>query len=1252
MGPFEVSKELVAALSDMQLRSLLRLLLEAEARTRGIAPAAISVGGNQTAADSGVDAAIVWTDKAIPNGWLPRRKIYYQCKAQVMPPAAIRSEMRPGGAARAIFEELAEANGAYIIVSTDDVSHSAHARRVDAMGEALEGVPGAEKIHTDFLGADSIARWVNQHLGIAVWVLRQAGRDLGGWRPAGDWSAPGAAALPYLFDESRRAILQGRTVDIRTALGAVREILAKPGGIVRLVGLSGMGKTRFAEVLFDGRIAKGSELPAEQAIYGDAGLELAVGAPLLAEQLVLANVKSVIIVDNCTSRAHAQLAEIVSRKQSQSSLLTIDYDIESDPTLGEFVRLDDNSPQLIANLLGQRQPGLGYRDYERLAHFAGGNARIALKIAEGARGGDLSRLRDSQLLDRLFRTGRGEQEPGLRRSAEIAALVYAFYVEAADGETEEHPSLAAIDALSEDVLYRHVATLLDWGVVQQRGPQRAVMPPALANMLAAPFLRRSDPARLLQRFLDAPPRLLASFARRLGELRAEPAAQRIAEMLLAAGGALENPGTLDGNGLRGFIAIAPWVPVAALRAIERMQAERVSPRPINLAGQRRYDLARLLARIGYDDRLFDRAMAALVELWVGATEDERRKVTQIIQDMLRPFAEATMAAHGARQRLLDRLLHDRREEVRRFGLEVAEAMLMTNNFGRNDQSFEQRIMTPAWSPEGPEEDHAWFDATYRQIRDAAARDPSLAGAARATVCASFSNHADRATADLATAAMRELRPEQYWLEGWLAAAADLAYMSGRKRQRANPGVRDLERALRPDTPVALFETFVCRKSDWGDDTLWRMVTGEAEPDRRAFSSTGRRSPAEQLGEQLATGGASFTDLMRRCDKAQSSDNLRAFGAAFAKAATDPEALWVSARYAFTADSELKQQVQMLAGLIQGIAQRDQAMAESWLDQAAADPALRQHLIALHLSIGLNEEAVRRIVAALSSCEMRPDQISMLIDAKNIKLIPAVSRASFLDLIYRDSNGVYPAIALLCSYFFGLDEGAEPEAEMVRLAKSFLCNPRTYADGAAGLPSAVADLARWTPVNQDRDALAAAICVAVMQARPDTLYILPSFQALGTLLTRRYPEIVLEEILAKDAREDVLRIFFSQEVLAEKVVLRWLEADAPVRSLLLAKVVPMTAHDAYAGEVRWSTLATACVAAAPQPERVLRIFRQRVFSGSGNLTARLIEFRMLVASLTRHSDPRVRLWAETVLKGLERHISRWDASERAKLSRFE
>lgn len=217
---------------------------------------------------------------------------------------------------------------------------------------------------------------------------------------------------------------------------------------------------------------------------------------------MLAGVDAILVVDNANAAIHGQLAEIARRAGGHIGVLTIDYDMGGEKPAGLLGALGETSEIVLISLLEQRVPTLSEAECRHLAQFSGGNARIALKIAEGTNKGiDLSTLNDGELLERLFQSGRREGEPSARACADVASLVYAFYVEAGDHQMAEHPVLAAIAGVIVDNFFRNVATLLEWRVIQQRGPQRAVMPPPVVHSgrpgnparFHRPASRRSQP---------------------------------------------------------------------------------------------------------------------------------------------------------------------------------------------------------------------------------------------------------------------------------------------------------------------------------------------------------------------------------------------------------------------------------------------------------------------------------------------------------------------------------------------------------------------------------------------------------------------------------------------------------------------------------------------------------------------------------------------------------------------------------------
>jgi hypothetical protein len=105
------------------LRTLIGLLCEAEMRQRGLPSSAVTCGGNQTAKDGGLDVRVALPAGTSIEGFIPKPQTgfqVFQVKRPDMPRAEILDEMKPKPARvlRPVIVELADAAGAYIIVSS------------------------------------------------------------------------------------------------------------------------------------------------------------------------------------------------------------------------------------------------------------------------------------------------------------------------------------------------------------------------------------------------------------------------------------------------------------------------------------------------------------------------------------------------------------------------------------------------------------------------------------------------------------------------------------------------------------------------------------------------------------------------------------------------------------------------------------------------------------------------------------------------------------------------------------------------------------------------------------------------------------------------------------------------------------------------------------------------------------------------------------------------------------------------------
>lgn len=1263
MGPFSISKELVVSLGDEPLRALLKDLLEAEARRQGIAPTGIAVGGNQTAADGGVDASIRWTGAPKPDAWLPRRHIAFQSKAETMAAKALTREMRPQGKARPLFAALARGRAAYIIFSKDDPSHSGYESRIAAMRAALHDVPNGTRIHLDFYGADRIARWANAHPGVALTLLEAAGRSVRGWRPYGGWSAPRQDQAAYVHDEDARARVDGNSVDILAAIMAMRRVLASPGGVVRLVGISGMGKTRLAEALFEPEVEAGVALPASRAIYGDAGHDLPLGSAVLSEQLVATGVDAVIVVDNCAARTHDQLAEIVGRPGSRSSLLTIDYDVGEDrPTATLLVQLGDNSETVLRTLLEQRRPKLGWSDRDHVARFAGGNARVALKIAEGAEEGvSLAILNDSALLDRLFQTERRELDVEAKRCAETAALAYAFYAERGDGQDSELPLLAQLAGVPEEAFYRQVAIFLEFGLVQQRGPQRAVMPPPIANMLAVDALRRIDRAQLVARLAAGPPRLFASFARRLGLLHDVPEAVAIAEELLAEGALLGEADRLSSHRRTAFFNIAPAAPGAALGAIERVLAGEGREALVQGSSSDRTEFADLLVHLAYDPALFARAMDALLPFALAESgeSNERTRTDQF----LRRFwihASATRAGPATRLAYIDRLLDDDDAAIRRLGVRALKYMINTANFSSSvETSFGSRPRSRDWRPATGEEQNGWFEAGIaRLVRLAGAGGPE-GDAARAALAHRVRGLVDAGYGDLILSAMEQVKPDGYWEEGWNAVCGTLSFDRRGLSAPLLARIEALERRLRPRQAHELFEAFVLGEP-------WRHWHPAGHEDHRAARDSERL--AQAFGRCAMRKRLPLGDLAERALRCEGQTSVFRFGKGLAATASDLPGLWTEMVDRYRALPRETRNPTLLAGLLEGAAPRDPHWVEGRLDAFVDDPLFNPDILFLHPRMTLGTRAMQRFSRVLAAGVVAPVSFGGLMYGGATKSIPADDLARFLGELHATEDGVAAAVNVLHMRFHGdRSDKREIATSLVALARAFLADQRTFELESAHDGHRIAALAKVAMTGDEGRESAIAVCRTLRVGERSNRRHLREFEEVAALVRQRYPLVVLDEILVHpDARDYLIDRFFGgfarddddheAEVgrLDPELVLGWMAQNPAVRAPRLAQFIQYCRRDPPDVNMRWTMLARALIERAPDPIAVLTIFERRFWSGSGSgtLSSRHVRRRPLLAALADHEDRRIRNWVRQAQQRLEEAITYWDTHDRERESRFE
>ncbi|MBU2963662.1 hypothetical protein KO516_23100 [Citreicella sp. C3M06] len=307
MPIFEIEKDDLLGLDDGQLEELIARLCEAEIAAKGHAVSSVRWGGSLTAADGGIDVRVTVKEPTFVGDFIRRRDTVYQAKVPSMAQAAIKKEISGKDTSKDLFQELAISQGAYVIVSLkDDLAPAKLTERRNLMSEEVDKLVTPGSVALDFFDRSTLHQWLRQHVSVQLWVRRALGTTLSGWRPFERWTnVPPDADDTLIVGEGLYLSLPGKNADLPLVEGipAVHDLILTSSKSIRVAGLSGVGKTRFVQALFE----EGFEtdpLDRTKVIYGDIGFGVEPSATVIVDTLVAENRDAILVLDNCARDEH------------------------------------------------------------------------------------------------------------------------------------------------------------------------------------------------------------------------------------------------------------------------------------------------------------------------------------------------------------------------------------------------------------------------------------------------------------------------------------------------------------------------------------------------------------------------------------------------------------------------------------------------------------------------------------------------------------------------------------------------------------------------------------------------------------------------------------------------------------------------------------------------------------------------------------------------------------------------------------
>ncbi|MEA5115935.1 MAG: hypothetical protein VB050_18115 [Geobacteraceae bacterium] len=671
---FRVESRDITDLNDIQLTRLLKLLLHLEARSSGIADRAVDVALNITVADGGEDGRIKWEGGPDNTCFLPSRFCQFQNKATEMRPTDCANEIvASDGSMKRMVEDALDNGAAYILFTNQELNtYQKIPNRIKNIREKLIqlGKAYAETVTIEIYDAAKIEGWVNKYISAIVAVLNWVGRPLErGLKTWSDWGQQGEyQRFSFVADEDRKA-----------ALDSIKSLLNVPGKCARIVGLSGLGKSRLAFEAF--RDVDELDDFSKRVVYVDACANSAVLG--LITDWVQCGLEGIVVVDNCDISLHEKIRREIQRADSNLSALTLDYNLDraNHTVIIQLRQLpDENIKQMLAPVYGDQ-----ISDLDRIVSFAQGFPQMAVLLADARLENEpeMGRLSDDDLAHKMLWGGREHDEKD-EKILKGCALFDRFGLD--DEVSPEYEFIAEkVVEVSADDFFDCVKRFEERGIIDRRGRFAKLVPKPLAIRLAAEWWRRTRPQKQMGLIESEMPGLLVeSFCDQVSRLDFLPEVKALTEELCGPQGPFGQAEViLSDRGSRLFRSFVEVNPIATSRALANVL------NPLNdgdlkaIDGDIRRNLVWALEKLCFHEECFEEAANSLLLLASAENETWSNNATGQFKQLFRLSLSGTEASPTIRLKVIDNALASGRNTIRKLAVSALDVAIQTYGGSRS-----------------------------------------------------------------------------------------------------------------------------------------------------------------------------------------------------------------------------------------------------------------------------------------------------------------------------------------------------------------------------------------------------------------------------------------------------------------------------------------------------------------------------------------------------------------------------------------
>ena len=860
-----------------------------------------------------------------------------------------------------------------------------------------------------------------------IWLTSRFASNVNSWEGYGNWAkCPSGISEEYIVDDKVRLIesssQNSEGLNGVEGINYLRQKLLQNNSSIRLIGLSGVGKTRFTQALFDTRIGE-NLISTESIFYTDIANGPSPTPRVLAEKLVSEGKDAQLIVDNCPPELHRTLTSLCTSDTSKVNLLTIEYDIREDqPEQTDVFSLEPSSIELIEKILNSRYRNLGQQNSRTISEFSGGNSRIAIALAETIeKDENISSLKDEELFKRLFYQ-RHDHDKSLEKTAQALSLVYSFQINSDGPYSEDVTFISNLSEIPAKNIYQAAIELKRRNLVQQRSKWMAVLPHPIANRLAKYALENISSAIIISNFSEAiDERILKSFSRRLGYLPQCDEAKVIVSDWLSDNGLVHNLYAQGKNKLA-WILINNIAPISTKEVLVHIETLAKQPEFCTRNNKQFTEITRLIRSIAYEKKYFDQCAKLLCQFALSENKGENNNsIRDIIKSLFQLYLSGTHATKEQRLNIINDLIESETQSNVDLALELLcsslEAWHFSSShsfdFGANPRNFGYR-------PRTNQDVKNWYGVFIGYTAKLIAGDTQASTGAK-TVLSKNLRSLWRISdlRALIEETCTSISKSGMWSDGYEAIHSILRFDCKGSDKKEIQRLNSITEKLSPKSLMDDINMYVLADK-------WKFYDLEEIDDDGKVIERGYKKGQEysiELGTRLATTAPKELDniLTKLLSYQETSSNLFEFGKGYAEACKNNDELLSKTITALEKLPEKERNLDFLCGQINYLSKYNIKLTNTFLDSLLIHPSLKQYFVLVQLSYTIDSEAISRIIKDLRENKSPIWMYRNLASGRRHEPIADYQLCEILELIWQQDNGQVVAIDILSMRFHGLEQ---------------------------------------------------------------------------------------------------------------------------------------------------------------------------------------------------------------------------------------